>query len=352
MTDAPRAALLAALVALSLVSCTTTKGASGGAAPVDVFAGAISTSDVGAVAGDAANWWAAPPTFGRRPLDSASMPLQVLSETIVRFVHVGTPETLSTLYVVWDTPALATALMGSYQTALGTPLTGPRAGDQSLYYQQQQSFGAAPYVTTAYVRVGETIIQSDWSRSDAFAGPSQLGKIAVKTAARLKQVIGGSLRATPLQVSDMALLPPAGPYLVALGSARLPIEAAVVMVHTADPHAMALALHQATPSTFVFGDYTLDNDTHMEVQTATLDFQSPQDAAAWVDDVRGSNQLSSDGFAVYFDSVTGQYFLVFSAGTRAAVLVCRSVADSEAASRSCEVPLLPVASSWKASLGA
>ncbi|MDQ2943244.1 MAG: hypothetical protein M3R21_06185 [Candidatus Dormibacteraeota bacterium] len=352
MTRFPTLLAVVALVAVVLVSCTRSTGASTSAKPADVYAGAITPADVAVAVNDSANWWPSPPTFDVRPLDSASMPPQVRSETIVRFAHVGTAETLNALYRVWDSASLATAVMSTYQTALGTSLTGPRAGDQVFYYQQQLSFGAAPYVTAAYIRVGQTIIQTELSLTGSFAGPNQLGKIAVKIATRLKQVVGGKLHATPLPVIDTALLPPEGPYLTLLGSTRLPIEAAVVMVHSASPAAMATALHDAGLRTFVFGDYTLDNDTHMEARAGVLEFQSAKDAATWIDDIRGTNQLTADGFAAYYDDSTGQYFLLFIAGTKAAVFICRSVASTEAASRSCEATISPVGMSWKSRLSA
>ena len=351
MTRAPQLLAWLALAALVLVACTRSSGTTSGAKPADIYAGAITLADLRPVVGDSANWWPGPPTFGVRPLDTASMPPQVRSETIVRFSHVGTAEDLFTLYRVWDTTSLATAVMSSYQTALGTSLTGPKAGDQVLYYQQQQQYGAAPYITLAYIRVGQTVIESIWSRTDSFGGASQLGKIAVKIASRLKQVTAGKVHATPPPTTDAALLPPAGPYLTLLGSTRLPIEAAVVMVHSASPGAMATGLRDAGLRTFVFGDYTLDNDTHMEVRAGVLEFQSVSAASAWLDEVRGSNQLTSDGFAAYFDDLTGQYFLMFIAGSKAAVYICRSVAEGESASRSCEAPIAPVGAAWKSSLG-
>jgi len=338
------------MAAVALVGCTRSAGASTGAKPADIYAGAIQLADLTAVVGDSSNWWPGPPTFGVRPLDTANMPPQVRSETIVRFAHVGTAENIYTLYRVWDTTSLATAVMTSYETALGTSLTGPKAGDQVLYYQQQLQYGAAPYATLAYIRVGQTIIQSVWSRTDAFGGASQLGKVAVKIASRLKQVSAGKVHATPPSTTDTAMLPPAGPYLTLLGSTRLPVEAAVVMVHSASPGAMATGLHDAGISTFVFGDYTLDNDTHMEVRTGVLEFQSAAAASTWIDEVRGTNQLTSDGFAAYFDDLTGQYFLLFLAGSKAAVYICRSVAEGESASRSCEAPIAPVGAAWKLSL--
>ena len=113
---------------------------------------------------------------------------------------------------------------------------------------------------------------------------------------------------------------------------------------------MATRLRSAGLKTFVFGDYTLDNDTHMEVRAGVLEFQSVSDGSAWLDEVRGSNQLTSDGFAAYFDDLTGQYFLMFLAGTKAAVYICRSSAEGESASRSCEAPIAPVGAAWKSSL--
>jgi hypothetical protein len=350
LTRGLRLTALVATLAVVLVGCTRSSATATGAKPADIYAGSIPLVDVTSVVGDAANWWPGPPTFGVRPLDTASMPPQVRSETIVRFSHVGTAENLYTLYRVWDTTSLASSVMSSYETALGTSLSGPKAGDQVLYYQQQLQYGAAPYATLAYIRVGQTIVQSVWSRTGAFGGASQLGKIAVKIATRLKQVTSGKVHATPAPATDTALLPPAGPYLTLLGSARLPIEAVVVMVHSASPGAMATGLQDAGLRTFVFGDYTLDNDTHMEVRTGVLEFQSVGAASAWLDEVRGTNQLTSDGFAAYFDDLTGQYFLLFLAGTKAAVFICRSVAEGESASRSCEAPIAPVGAAWKSSL--
>ena len=188
MTRALRLIALLALVAVATVACTRSTPSTSGARPADVYAGAIELGDLTSVVGDSSNWWPGPPTFGVRPLDTANMPPQVRSETIVRFSHVGTAENVFTLYRVWDTTSLATAVMSSYETALGTSLTGPKAGDQVLYYQQQLQFGAAPYATEAYIRVGQTIIQSIWSRTDAFGGATKLGKVAVKIASRLKQV--------------------------------------------------------------------------------------------------------------------------------------------------------------------
>jgi hypothetical protein len=41
---------------------------------------------------------------------------------------------------------------------------------------------------------------------------------------------------------------------------------------------------------------------------------------------------------------------LFVAGSKAAVYICRSVAEGESASRSCEAPIAPVGAAWKSSL--
>jgi hypothetical protein len=102
----------------------------------------------------------------------------------------------------------------------------------------------------------------------------------------------------------------------------------------------------------VFGDYALDNDTHMEMRAGVLEFNSTQKATDWIDALRGNATVDSNGVASFYDPLTGQYFSLFTAGAKGAMLVCRSVADGEAASRSCEVPMSRVAPAWQFSLNA
>jgi hypothetical protein len=88
----------------------------------------------------------------------------------------------------------------------------------------------------------------------------------------------------------------------------------------------------------------------MEVRAGLFKFTTAQDAAAWVDTLRGTHALDPNGIALYYDAGSGQYFSLFSTGTKAALLVCRATSDAEAASRACELPLTRVAPAWQLSL--
>jgi hypothetical protein len=122
------------------------------------------------------------------------------------------------------------------------------------------------------------------------------------------------------------------------------------MAGTPAPEALAGILHSNGVDSIVFGDYVLDSDTHMEVRAGLFNFTTTQDAAAWVDTLRGTHALDANGIVLYYDAGSGQYFSLFSAGTKAALLVCRSTSDAEAASRACELPLTRVAPAWQLSL--
>jgi hypothetical protein len=124
------------------------------------------------------------------------------------------------------------------------------------------------------------------------------------------------------------LLPPPGPDLTLLGSAKLPVEVFVVMTGTASPDALAGILHTSGVDTIVFGDYALDNDTHMEVRAGLFNFTSSQQATAWVDALRGSSGLDPSGIASFYDNTSGQYFSLLTAGSKAAILICRSTAPA------------------------
>jgi hypothetical protein len=239
--------------------------------------------------------------------------------------------------------------MGNLQSAFGTSATGPKVGDQVLYYGSQSST-AAPFETATFVRVGQIVTTISLSRKDAFPSSSQLGKIATKIVSRLKDVLAGKVRPSPLASSDGTLLPPAGPDMTLLGSTRLPIEAVVVMLGFASPDMLAGILHADGVDTVVFGDYALDNDTHMEVRAGLLDFNTTQEADDWSSALRGSANVDANGLSTFYDDASGQYFSLFSAGTKGAMLVCRSTSNVEAASRSCEAPLSRVGPAWQLSL--
>jgi len=316
--------------------------------PADFYGANPSLADVRALLGDN-NWWPGPPSFGVPPLDSSTMPFNEKFHVTTRFAHLGTAETFDIDYTLWDTTASATTQMTNIQSAFGTSVSGAKVGDQALYYGSKTT-GAAPFGAVTFVRIGQILTTITWTLKDAFPTVAKLGKIAAKVTSRLKDVISGKVQVSPLPASDVVLLPPQGPDITLLGSLVLPVEAFAVMSGTPSPEALAGILHANGVDSIVFGDYVLDSDTHMEVRAGLFDFTTTQDAAAWVDTLRGSHALDANGIAVYYDAGSGQYFSLFSAGTKAALLACRSTSDAEAASRACELPLARVAPAWQLSL--
>ncbi|GAC1508561.1 MAG: hypothetical protein NVS1B3_09900 [Candidatus Dormibacteraceae bacterium] len=319
------------------------------AQPLDLYGASPSLTDVRTLLGDS-NWWPGPPSFGVRPLDSASMSIREKFRVTTRFVHVGTAETLDIGYTVWDSSSSATTTMTNVQSAFGTSAGGRKVGDQVLYYGTQGA-GAAPYGTLTFVRVGQIVTTISLNLKDAFPKVAQLGSIATKVTSRLKDALAGKVHVSPLAVADVSLLPPAGPDMTNLASVRLPIEAIVVMLNFASPDALAGVLHTTGVDSIVFGDYVVNSDTHMEVRAGLLNFIGRPEAAAWVESLRAGHSVDQNGISTFYDNSTGQYFSLFAVGTKSAMLVCRSTAPGEAASRSCELPLSRVASAWQISLG-
>jgi len=342
-----RVLAMVAMAAIAVPACTRSSGSSN-AKPSDFYAAAPKLEDVRMLMGDD-NWWPAPPSFGVRPLNADSTPPDERFSFTLRYLHIGTVETVIVDYIMWNTSSAATTRMNNIQSALGTSATGPKVGDQVLYYGSQIS-GAAPYETTSYVRVGQAMAVVLWARKDGYPTVNQLGKLAAKFTSRLKDLLAGKIRSTPAPTSDVALLPPAGMDITLLGTARIPIEAAVLMLGFASPEAVAKIFHDSGVDDFVYGDYALDTDTHMEVRALLFEFSSQAAATSWIDAIRGSSQLDAEGiFSTYYD-VSGQYYFAFSSGTKAALLNCLSTSPSEAASRACEAPLARQAVTWKLSL--
>lgn len=335
---------------LVAAACARSSNTGANAKPIDLYAAEPALSDVQGLLGDA-SWWPGPPSFGVRPLDSASMPFQERFHVIQRYVHIGTAETFDVEFTLWDSTATATTQMTNIQSAYGTSASGPSVGDQALYYGSQTAT-AAPFETVTFVRLGRVVTTMTLSRKDAFPSVSALGRIAGKVVARLKDVLAGKVHANPLPSSDGALLPPPGPDLTLLGSVRLPVETVVVMLGFASPETLAGLLRSDNVNSIVFGDYALDNDTHMEVRAGVLDFSSTQNASDWIGTLRGTAAVDPSGIATFYDDASGQYFSVFTAGARGAIMVCRSTSSVEAASRSCEAPLSRVAPAWQLNLGA
>lgn len=322
--------------------------ASSAVSPAKLYASTVQVADVAPLLGDSANWWPGPPTFGVRPLDISTMPDPERYEITVRFNHTGTAEGLEAVYRVWDSTATATAVMSNISSALGTSLTGPKVGDQVLFYNQQQQVGAAPYVSETLVRVGQTEVVVLWGQTPGFATTTQSGRIAAKVVARLKQ--GLSDKGIPNPSPDPTLLPPAGPDLTLLGSARLPVAATAGLLDSPSPDAVAKMFSDLGVSDFAYGDYALDGDTHMEVRSSAFTFSAASTATTWLDALFGASNLDQTGAYFNFDNATGQYVAAFTGGAHGAILICKSSANFEAASRACELPMGRVLGAWRAAL--
>ena len=317
-----------------------------------VYAGRVLLNDLNPVVRDLPSWWDGPPTFDVKPLNSATRPDVERFAVVVRFSHVGTAEQIRLRYQVFDSTSYATALMNAEQTALGTSLTGPKAGDQVLYYNQNAGGGAAPYISEALVRVGETVIVVVWARVDAYTSTSSLGKVAATAATRLKSSTSGKLRASPAPSPEPALLAPPGPDLTLLGTAQLPVATVAQMLVYPAPNEMTNFFHLAGVNDFVYGDYAVNADTRMEMLTAGFTFSSASGSKDWIDTFYGGSSSLSQGVYLNFESDTGQYVAAFGNGTRGVLVVCRSSAAGEEAGRSCEGSLVRVINGWRTVLAA
>src|SRR5260370_13162946 len=335
----------AALLAVVVSACSIRPSTAGrNLKPADFYAATRSRAGVRRLPGDS-NWWPGPPSCGVPPLDSAYTPFNEKFHVIMRFSHLGTAETFNIEYTLWNSTSSATAQMTSIQSAFGTSASGAKVGDQALYYGSKTS-GAAPFGTVTFVRVGQVVTTITMALKDAFPTVPHLGRLAVKVNSRLKNFLSRQLHTSPLPATDELLLPPKGPDLTLLGSAVLSIEALVVILGFESPEALARILHTSGVDSIVFGDYALDVDTHMEVRAGVVAFTIANDAVTWVDELRGTHQLDQNGIATFYNEGSGEYFSLFTAGTKAAILVCRTTSDAEAASRACEVPLSRLRPAW------
>ncbi|HEX9098869.1 MAG TPA: hypothetical protein VF956_05200 [Candidatus Dormibacteraeota bacterium] len=349
MTRASRYLALITLAAIALVSCGRIGGSTFNARPADVYAVMPSMTDVRAVLGDN-NWWEGPPSFQVSPLDSATAPLNVQYAVSQLYLHIGTAEELLVRYTVYDKTSSATSVMTEYSNAFGPSPSNPKVGDQVLYYGVPMS-GAAPVATRTFVRVGQIIVTIVWSRKDSLPTVQQLGKVASKFVSGLKNV--GKTRAAPSPVAA-TMLPPPNLQITYLGSAQLPVESLVVLTLVSIPDQVVALLRQLGVVTFAYGDYALNNDTHMEVQTALISFASATDATSWAGDFSpgtpDSNGIASGYVPIGGTPAAGVYHYVFTSGSYGVLMVCKASIDGEAASRECEDPMGTTAFAWKLAL--
>ena len=339
--------MLAAVTALALLAGACTRNlattSSINPQPQDMFGAMPTTSDLSALLGDE-NWRPGPPSFGVRPLDVASIPSTETFSVTQPFVHLGSAETFFVDYQVWADTSAAKSHMTSVLTALGTSaITSPKVGDQVIYYGNQGS-NAAPYQTVTLVRVGRVEAVIGWDLKDAFPKVAQLSQVASKIISRLNGVLAGKVQATPPSASDLAVLPPDSLDLTRLGSARIPVEAAVVMIGATTIDTLAQTLRDSGVNDVDFGDYALNSDTHMEVRATVFTFASAGAATSFLTPFASNVAAGQSG---YYDQSQGWYLFPFASGTRVALLMCQSTATTEAASRACEAPLSRVVAAWK-----
>jgi hypothetical protein len=339
--------------ALVLGACTrSVAGSAANVSPQDIYAASVPADTMQTLLGGS-TWWQAPPSFQVRPLQIESLPQTIRFAVTNRYVNVGTSDTFENLVQLWDSSTDATAHMTGVQNLLGTPINGPRVGDQQLYYQEPPAAGSPSYTTYAFVRLGPAVDTLTWTSGSNFASVNTVGKIASAAIGKLRSALGGRLRASPPAADDLSLLPPANQDITLLGMTHLPIETFGLMISVAAPEDLAKTFHDLGVSDFVFGDYALDNDTQMEVRAGVITFSSDQDAKDLLNSFRTSSDTSNPFVVLYQDqSGPGQYYVMFAAKTQFAILICRNTALTVAASRSCENPISRVGDAWYSTLSA
>jgi hypothetical protein len=344
------AALLLTVVTLAASCAGVTSGNAGNAKPADLFAIMPSQAGIRTLMGDG-TWWAGAPSFEVRPLDAETTPATEKFSVSQPFIHLGTAEELFARYTVFDKTSSATTTMTDYQTAFGTSPLTPKVGDQVLYYGLGGS-GGAPYLYRTFVRVGQVVLTVLWARKDRGVTVQMLAGIAKKFADPMRNI--SKVHAAPAPV-PAGSLPPPGMDITLLGATKLPVEAFVVMSRTALPDYVQGIMTKSGVSTFPYGDYALNNDTHMEVQTGLFTLGNTTDADAWAKAFGASQDPDPDGIYMGYiptggTPAAGVYVLTFAQGQYGGFLTCKSSIDGEAASRECETPVHNTAVAWKIAL--
>lgn len=336
-------------VGVALSACAV-GGSTFNGKPADLYSVIPTQNDVRKTMADD-GWWEGPPTFQVKPLDYDITPATEKFAVGVNYLHLGSAEIMLARYTVYDKSASATSVMNDYQTVYGSSPSSPRVGDQVLYYAMAGS-GAAPYVARSFVRVGQIVVQIVWSRKDSVPPMNQLGRVANLFAGDLKNA---SKAHGSFKQPDAKFLPPPGLDITKLGAAVLPIEAFAVMLLAALPGTLVDVLKSDAVDTFAYGDYVLNNDTHMEVQTALLAFPSTSIAGDWATGAApgapDSNGIASGYIATGGSPAGGEYHYIFTSGVYGVEIVCKPTVEGEAASRECEDPVERTAVAWMQALG-
>jgi len=356
LTNAVRTLALVGVLAVIGSACSLRSLGSSSSSvtkPPDLFAASPTAADANSLLGGG-NWWTAAPTFQLKPLDDASFPPLVQYMLIRRFANLGTTEVWRVRYFQFDNSTDATTAMTANTTQFGTGISGKKVGDQVLYAQTKVSTevdSGAPYEALTIIRVGSVLIESILLKGDGFPSSDRQGKVADKLASGVSKALAGKIHGTSLSASELATLPPPNPYITLLGAVRLPIEAWPLMIDFATPTVLVNAFKADQMNEFVFGDYVLDSDTHMEVLASVLAFPSADEASQVFNAFKGTNALDSNGVLPFYNDALGQYEYFVLSGPRLGLLICKSTAElqaPEAASRACEKPLETVAGAWPA----
>lgn len=342
---------LLALAATVLAACAKIGSGSFTGKPSDIYAAVPSAADIRTLFGDP-NWWAGPPSFQVRPLDAGIMPETVRFGLARTYIHVGTAEAFIVVYTVYDKVSSATTFMTNLKTAYnaGTPIQ--KVGDDTLYLGGKAG-GAAPYLSRTYVRLGQIMVEIGWLRKDGPASDKQAVAVARKVIASLQPVASGKVRGN-LQPVAPELLPPPGLDITYLGSAVQAVESMPVMLSSALPGLMLQLLGTDGVKEFAYGDYALNNDTHMEVQTALIKFPNSADAVDWATNLAPAAPDQSGIASAYIPTggtpAGGEYHYFFVAGVYGGLIICKPTIAGEAASRECETPVERTAVVWKSGL--
>ena len=341
-----------ALLALAVFGASCTAGsASLNAKPADLYSIMPSMADVRSLMGDS-NWWASAPSFEVRPLDAETTPATVKFSVSEDYVHMGTAEELFARYTLYDKAASATTAMSNYKAAFGASPSTPKVGDDVLYYPVTGNGGGAPFITRTFVRVGQVILTLVWARKDNNTKVDMLSKNAKKFAAGMRDLSKVHTSPTPV---DVKLLPPPGRLITFLGATQVPIEAFVTLTRTSLPDYALQVLRSSGVTSFVYGDYALNNDTHMEVQTALLRLPSAADGPSFSKLFGPSPTADAEGIYSGYIPIggtpaAGVYEYVLSSGTYGIMIICKASLEGEAASKECENPSHDTAIAWKLAL--
>jgi len=337
--------------ALLLGAACTRAGSSGsnaGGTPEQIYAAGPTVQDVRSSLGSE-TWWPATPSFRIRPLGLPTMSQVEKFGITQHFIHVGSSEQLVADYSVWTTTSYATLLVTVIQGQV-TTMTGPRAGDQSVYWGSKSPTDSALYNTSALIRQGQVLIEIDVSRGSGYVDTKHMGQLATKMVTKLKGALKGTVKPSPLPDSDLKLLLPLGTDVTLAASVRLPVEVAAELLGASSPQDVVDSFTKLSVKDFLFGDYALNADLNMEVRAIVFSFSSPTDATSWIDLAVGSANLDAQGVASGYATSIGEYYAFVLTGSHVGLLFCNSLSPYEAASRACETPMGRLIGAWQTRL--